>query len=287
MKTQVFFPIRLLALCCKVINSAAQTVTIKLYVLFVLLFFTGARSFSQTLSSGIQSLIPPAPNAAAIAKYTETPVSYYTGLPQISIPIYQVTDGDISIPVSINYHSGGIKVDEVASSVGLGWSLSAGGTITRATRGLADDNIPIDETKLNKYFNGQMAAQEEIDYLRGVYNGEVNTEYDMYYLSVGNLNCKFLITNTGKFLTLPRNNKINIEYNVSGYWWIITDTNGIKYKFSSKETTTSTNFTKVDNNGENDAGFFTGTSSYYLDEIEDTKGNKVNFSYVASTSSLN
>ncbi|RNC85968.1 MAG: hypothetical protein ED557_04155 [Balneola sp.] len=80
------------------------------------------------------------PTAYSLGKYGETPVSLYTGVPDISIPITTITGASYSLPISLSYHAGGIKAQEVASWVGLGWSLNAGGVITRSTRGDADDD---------------------------------------------------------------------------------------------------------------------------------------------------
>lgn len=79
------------------------------------------------------------PNAAALGKYGDIPVSYHTGIPNISIPIYTIKDGSLSLPVSLSYHASGLRVDELASWVGAGWSLNAGGVITRTVRGLPDE----------------------------------------------------------------------------------------------------------------------------------------------------
>lgn len=80
----------------------------------------------------LKTSIPPSPNAASLGKYGDIPVSYHTGIPNISIPIYEIKDGDVSLPVSLSYHASGIRVSEVASWVGLGWALNAGGVITRS-----------------------------------------------------------------------------------------------------------------------------------------------------------
>lgn len=79
------------------------------------------------------------PNAASLGKYADVPVSAHTGIPQISIPIYTIKEGPLSVPVSLNYHAGGIKVWETASWVGTGWSLNAGGVITRTVMGAPDE----------------------------------------------------------------------------------------------------------------------------------------------------
>ena len=81
-------------------------------------------------------VIPPSPTAASLGEYGEFPVSLYSGLPTISIPLYEIEVGDYSLPITLDYHSAGVKVEEMAGWVGLGWSFNAGGVITRSVRGL-------------------------------------------------------------------------------------------------------------------------------------------------------
>jgi YD repeat-containing protein len=81
------------------------------------------------------------PQAASLGKYADIPVSYHTGLPQISIPIYTIKEGPLSLPVSLSYHAGGVKVMEPASWVGTGFALNAGGVITRTVRGAPDEAL--------------------------------------------------------------------------------------------------------------------------------------------------
>lgn len=86
---------------------------------------TPGTAFTQMASLPLQ-----APQAASLSKYAEYPVSYYNGLATISLPIYTIGYADISVPISLNYHGGGIKVNEEASWVGLGWTLDVGGELT-------------------------------------------------------------------------------------------------------------------------------------------------------------
>lgn len=79
------------------------------------------------------------PTAASLGKYADFPVSYHTGLVNINIPIYNVENGPLDLPISLSYHAGGLKVLESASWVGHGWALNAGGVITRSVRGGPDD----------------------------------------------------------------------------------------------------------------------------------------------------
>ena len=88
------------------------------------------------------TVAPQTPEVSLILKYSETPVSYSTGVPNISIPLASLPSRELSAQVSISYHSGGHRVTEEATELGLGWSLSAGGQITRTVRGFVDDHSP-------------------------------------------------------------------------------------------------------------------------------------------------
>ncbi len=93
---------------------------------------------SNMNSRYVPNLIPPSPNAAALMKFSDVPVSPYTGTADMSVPIYTISAKGINIPISIDYHTGGIKLEEEASSVGLGWALNAGGMISRTIMGHDD-----------------------------------------------------------------------------------------------------------------------------------------------------
>ena len=63
-----------------------KTVTGKLLGLVSLV---SALVVNPLLAQDEPQIIPPSPNASAIQKFTEMPVSAYTGLPSISVPIYE------------------------------------------------------------------------------------------------------------------------------------------------------------------------------------------------------
>ncbi|WP_420575244.1 hypothetical protein [Ekhidna sp.] len=88
-------------------------------------------SFVDTYANYHERIIPETPNAASIGQYGEVPVDLSTGVPQIKIPIYTVSVDGAEIPIYLSYHASGIRVDQLSSSVGLGWSLNAGGGIYR------------------------------------------------------------------------------------------------------------------------------------------------------------
>ena len=81
----------------------------------------------------------PTPTAASLGEYGQVPVNYFNGLPNVSVPLYTFKYREISIPLSLSYHGGGIRTETVPSWVGLGWSLNAGGAVTRQMRGVQDE----------------------------------------------------------------------------------------------------------------------------------------------------
>jgi hypothetical protein len=75
------------------------------------------------------NLVPVSPTAFQFLKYTEMPVSEYTGIPGISVPIYTIEEDGVEIPINLTYHAGGVRVNQEASWVGLGWDLTFGSVI--------------------------------------------------------------------------------------------------------------------------------------------------------------
>ncbi|RZK12432.1 MAG: DUF1298 domain-containing protein [Flavobacterium sp.] len=106
----------------------------KKYLIIILLCLTKA---SGQYNIPIQ--LPKSPDAYLFEKYGDTPVSLYTGRPNISIPIYTIKYGDMTIPLELDYNSNGIRVDEEASSVGLGWYFGTG-MISQIVQGKDDLN---------------------------------------------------------------------------------------------------------------------------------------------------
>lgn len=84
--------------------------------------------------------VPKSPEAAGFEKVTGG-VNSFTGTPNISVPLYTLEGKEISLPISLTYDASGIKVDQIASQVGLGWNLSSGGVITRNVNGSVDDYV--------------------------------------------------------------------------------------------------------------------------------------------------
>ena len=120
-----------------------------IFILCNVYFGYSQNSYGDYLTANKQNLadeiITPtiqSPDVEAFEKATYIPADNYTGKVKISIPIYTIHFGGMEVPISLNYNTGGVKVGEMASSVGLNWSLNAGGVVSKLTQGLDDFLCP-------------------------------------------------------------------------------------------------------------------------------------------------
>lgn len=69
----------------------------------------------------------PSPEAYSMMQYEEIPVSLYTGIPDISVPLYNIRSNDWTLPIALSYHASGIKISQKPVGLVWGWNLQAGG----------------------------------------------------------------------------------------------------------------------------------------------------------------
>lgn len=96
------------------------------YIIIILLLFVSfgvrnglnAQSTTTPITITQPQIVPVSPEAAAVQKYVCYPVNHSTGLANINIPIYTIKVGDIELPISLSYHSAGIKLRQLSGWVG-------------------------------------------------------------------------------------------------------------------------------------------------------------------------
>ncbi|ACU62081.1 hypothetical protein [Chitinophaga pinensis] len=84
---------------------------------------------------------PKTPAVGAMQQAIDVPVSHFTGSGSFAIPLHTARSKDITVPITIVYQAGGIKVDQDATMVGLGWEFKGGGMISRTVRGNPDEGL--------------------------------------------------------------------------------------------------------------------------------------------------
>ena len=68
---------------------------------------------------------PSSPSSEVSTQMVDVPVSHFTGQGAVNIPIHTIQGIEgLSIPIQLQYHASGIRVDQRFSEVGLGWNLS-------------------------------------------------------------------------------------------------------------------------------------------------------------------
>ncbi|SNY99689.1 RHS repeat domain-containing protein [Flagellimonas pacifica] len=237
--------------------------------------------FAQN-SNQLDGIFPPSPEASAMAEYAKIPVDLYTGLAQINLPLLELKGKNLNIPISITYHSAGNKVNEIASSIGLGWSLNAGGVITRTVRGKPDDH--------EDGYVGTNQRGQNVDYIFDQIKPYFNTfsfntwdaQPDVYFFNFLGQTGRFVLSATGEVIMTPeRDFKILPAFgpmSTNNYWTII-DKNGIKYKFGVN------NLEKEEGKTVSTFGSSVSTTedyiaSWYLSAIEMPDGELFTFEYV-------
>lgn len=280
------------------------------YSSILLFFFYFCSVHAQTNKFNVTRVIPPSPTATAMAKFGEIPVSYYTGVPNISIPLYEIRNGSLSLPVNINYHSSGIKVEEEASWVGLGWSLSCGGAISRAVRGkddLSSSGLGFPDSYLpssidpSTYLYTMPASttqrERDINFLNDVvFNGAEDPEPDVFSYSFNGHSGKFILNKRSSpsqpleaILLSQTDIKIEVSYVAAknGYQWIITDESGNKYYFGTPEVSVSNTGMGQDewtaDMNSLESAPERVVSSWYLDKIISPVGETIQFNYNSFT----
>lgn len=249
-----------------------------------ILSFLGLGLISQAQTP--KAPIPSSPDVAALEKFVEVPVSLYTGVPNISVPICNLSDGGLSVPISLAYHYTGFKPNETPGWVGMGWALNAGGVITRTVRGKPDEqaggywslSAPVKPTYIPY---DQANGLDDWHFLRSLIDNVNDGQPDVYSFNVGGATGKFFVEkqNDGSFkaYTIPYQDvKIDIPNNVFGEWKI-TLPNGVQYFFGGTGYTESTH-TNTDNSTT------TSPSSWYLTKMVSANGdNEINFTYQSTS----
>ncbi len=180
----------------------------KKLILSLIVFFSITKLYSQSDDIAYPHVISMSPNAAELSKYADHPVSYYTGTPQINIPLYEINVDGFKLPIRLDYHASGIKVDQEASWVGLGWALDVGSRISRVVKS-ADDflmqwdrNYPFCQkgyydapeimSSLDNHYQMYASPECEPVWASFSYNLIYDPEPDIFYYSLPDLNGKYL-----------------------------------------------------------------------------------------------
>lgn len=258
-------------------------------ILATFVFLSYVPSYTQInfpIKSSTKEFTPATPEATALGQYGNAPVSYHTGIPNIEIPIFNLSLKSFSFPISISYHAGGIRVDQVSSRVGIGWTLNAGGSISISTLSKSDFTYPLWEMPpapwsfatpvgefrgitTQPYFDMMNDPTLGYHFLRGYFENSFNTSARTTNFEPDDINYNFagysgkIIRNKNAFLfyeTLPQSG-LEIEDDLD-----IIDENGTRFYFKDIESSGSADPYQVSYN-------------YYLSKVKTKEGDSIVFNY--------
>ena len=230
-----------------------------------------------SLRVGMQS-----PTAASLGQVADVPVNLYTGKPSVRVPLFTVEGKTLSLPIALDYGAGGVRVEEVGGWVGLGWSLDAGGVITRTVRGLPDDSPNGYYHQGHRLYQAGNWPTPPDALLYDIKSDLLDAEPDLYHFNVAGRGGQIALLPAGATGADGRGRAVPAQplqitpTFSSGYIteWTIRTEDGTAYRFAGVETTTDWNQILP-------LGSFTGrwgdsyTSAWYLTEVRSPSGNDV------------
>ncbi len=241
------------------------------------------------------------PNAASIKRYGDIPMSLYTGSPSVSIPLVTLQEGQISLPVGLSYHTS-IKVDEHPGWVGLGWSLTAGGVISREVRDMPDETLVLGYKYKCTEQNIDNASFNDISnlvYLELNYQ-VVDSEPDKFNFSFPGYSGYFMLNSKGEWMVYSdRPLKINVIENISSTprinfpngttfttgsntlikGFILTDDEGTEYRFGYPSSSAEPAIELAINSKSQMTSKFQ-PNAWHLVEIKRINGDKIDIEYM-------
>jgi hypothetical protein len=253
-------------------------------------------SVSTLAAQGVATVMRPtvpSPTAASLGKFGDVPVSYFTGVPQISIPLFTAKGRTLELPISLSYHASGIKLDEIGSWVGAGWALEAGGAITRTVRGIVDEQT-------EGYFNTSHIFHLASNWtnppppslIQAIHDDKsVDPEPDQFFFNFAGLSGEMVGGDTSStdtatvYVTIPYS-KWRIVPEIgpdifTGYKsirsWTITTENGTKYIFGEPEVHIDRSYQWL--SGYSDSRSY--ASAWYLTEIRAPGGDVITLQYTS------
>jgi len=239
----------------------------------------------------LEEFNPKSPEAATLINNIEVPVGKYTGTFSYSVPVDVIKQGEVAVPVSLDYRGASKKNTDVASSAGLGWTLNAGAMVTRKVNGLPDEHEYGFLNTRNQFTYEQIEDMEINEDKNGIKDNFIegcwDTKPDEFYFNLEGVSGTFIFPwNATDDFIISCDKSIKIEgYTFSGTdimlpsglinnpinKWIITDHKGVKYTFDEVETTSNTGGAPPCSYGIPEIGdvvYYGQVSSWYLTKKE-------------------
>lgn len=209
--------------------------TLPLIVLLACLSLISGRVWGQSnqISLDVPRIVPVSPAVTAMEKYQTYPIDHCTGVPNITIPLYEIVAGEVTIPVTLTYHASGLKPKEQSGIAGTGWTLNLEPSVSRQINGVPDDAVYGWLSRFDSW-NTLPAPTDKLglfDYYSDRADNKRDTQPDKFIYKLPHSSGSGYFAHYGAPLnTIPRNNDrvtLVTQQEVS-----ITDEKGVRYSFN-------------------------------------------------------
>jgi YD repeat-containing protein len=249
---------------------------------------------NKAYGQDMPSIVPPSPRTQEFNKYLNYNVSLYNGLPEISIPLYNIQVKGLTIPINLSYHASGIKMLQENGDVGLGWTFNPGYRVSRTVNGFADEREAMPSTfdsvsyyasdpgRRDRYLARFLTNQPDRPENAG--SDLLDGEYDLFNFNLATEAGSFIITDrVNKKVATIDSSAVKIDYStaassvpyVSGITGLkITDGSGINY-YAGEYLSGANNWVFESNSM---YGGYLGTA-WAVTDIVTPNGDQVHFKY--------
>ena len=243
-------------------------------LLFLFLLFMAGKGYSQ--SNINYEVHHPSVNSDQfnIEGLIETAIS--KGQPSVVIPLFELQGKGYNLPISLMFYGGDVNCETEASTIGLGWSLIAGGCITTVVKGKADSLITTFNDAPWQFQSDYLNSMFQIPTQRDVFVENMNMDLmpdEFNYSIPGNHGTleMFLNGQNQCYQKLYPDESYKLEKTTNGYK--ITDDYGNKFFFEDCES-------KLSYSGNS---MTVMSSAWFLSRIETVKGGTFQFNYENET----
>lgn len=248
--------------------------------------------FSQTANDvaiirdvSVINPVLPSPEMAALGRFGEMDIDKTSGVVSHAIPIHNINFGGMTLPIQLQYSSDGFRPSDIGSYLGMHWSLTGLGGISRQIKGYRDDAVggylvnDIDQDYISQASlkSGSYEGQNYLDLNKGI-----DISQDAYTINFPGISGQFFINSLKEFeYSIKTDNKIfySITPNISSgdkiKFWVL-DTKGNKYEFEEEEET----MIQSQNGYHRGAVTTEGVTSWKIKRIVTNTGRIISFNYI-------
>ncbi|MET1260645.1 hypothetical protein ABV409_14960 [Flagellimonas sp. DF-77] len=244
------------------------------------------------------------PTSFEMSRFELTPVNKYTGKANVNFPLCNIAIDDKQLGLSLSYDTGGIRVAQEATWVGLGWNLGGLPVITHQINQRSDignKNSPntgycfepaLPQGGITEAYAQYVANAPTLPY------GQPDTQPDVFVANLMGATVKFqltqkAVTTTIEVIHLDEGNA-DITYNEATQDFTVIDEEGYQYDFTHTEYSTTwsqeggslgfewepNQIIGVDGSTQYNTGFDRWIpTAWYVDKITSPDGHVLEFTY--------